>query len=197
MSAGPVPTDPPPWHPDPVRQRHADFTIEDVLDLPPDAPRVELLDGVMTVVPSPSLDHQDIAGLLWAWLRRTAPPHLRASYAVGVAVGLRTTYEPDVVLYRAGASGTHHFLTQEEVVLVAEVVSPGTRRRDRITKPPGYAEAGIPHYWRVEQDPVHVYAYQLQRGHYELVADSAELLEVAEPFPIRLPVPELAQRPQP
>jgi Uma2 family endonuclease len=191
MSAEPVPTEPPPWQPDPVRQRQAAYTIEDVLDLPRHAPRVELLDGVITVVPSPSLDHQDIAGLLWNWLRRHAPADLRASYAVGVAVGVRTTYEPDVVLYRAEASGSHHYLTPEEVVLVAEVVSPGTKRRDRITKPAGYAEAGIPHYWRVEQDPLHVYAYRLAAGRYELVADSAELLEVAEPFPVKLPVSEL------
>jgi Uma2 family endonuclease len=192
MSAEPVPPDPPPWQPDPVRQRQAAYTIEDVLDLPPDAPRVELLDGVITVVPSPSLDHQDIAGLLWSWLRRHAPAHYRAAMAVGVAVGVRTTYEPDVVLYRAGASGSHHYLTPEEVVLVAEVVSPGTKRRDRITKPAGYAAAGIGHYWRVEQDPLHVYAYRLEAGRYELVSDSAEVLEVAEPFEMTLPVAELS-----
>jgi Uma2 family endonuclease len=143
------------------------------------------------VVRSPSLDHQDIAGLLWSWLRRHAPAHYRAAMAVGVAVGVRTTYEPDVVLYRAGASGSHHYLTPEEVVLVAEVVSPGTKRRDRITKPAGYAAAGIGHYWRVEQDPLHVYAYRLEAGRYELVADSAEVLEVAEPVEMRLPVAEL------
>jgi hypothetical protein len=34
-----------------------------VLTLPGDAPRVELTDGVMTVVPSPTYDRQDIAAL--------------------------------------------------------------------------------------------------------------------------------------
>lgn len=191
MSAEPIPTDPPPWQPDPVRQREASYTIEDVLDLPPDAPRVELLDGVMTVVPSPTLDHQEIGFLLCAWLRQHAPTDYRASYGVGVAVGLGSAYEPDVLLYRAGAAGSHHYLTPDEVVLVAEVVSPGTRRRDRIVKPAAYAEAGIAHYWRVEQDPVHVYAYRLRAGAYELVADSAELLDVPEPFPVKLPISEI------
>jgi hypothetical protein len=41
------------WQPDPVRQLRANYTIEDVLNLPEDAPRVELVDGVMVVVPSP------------------------------------------------------------------------------------------------------------------------------------------------
>ena len=49
-----------PWQPDPMRQRLADYTLEDVLNLPPDAPRVELADGVMHVVPSPTIDHHDI-----------------------------------------------------------------------------------------------------------------------------------------
>jgi Uma2 family endonuclease len=73
------------WSPDPIRQRLANYILEDVLLLPDDAPRVELRDGVMIVVPSPTYDHQDIAGLLWAWLRRLAPQGLRASLATGVA----------------------------------------------------------------------------------------------------------------
>ena len=39
------------WSPDPLRQRLADYTVEDVLSLPDDAPRVELRDGVMITVP--------------------------------------------------------------------------------------------------------------------------------------------------
>ncbi|MDG4814382.1 Uma2 family endonuclease [Micromonospora sp. WMMD956] len=59
-------------------------------------------------------------------------------------------------------------------------------------------EDGIPFYWRVEQDPVHVYAYRLSdrlslggERQYELVADNAELIALAEPFEIKLPVAEL------
>ena len=37
------------WTPDPIRQRLADHTLEDVLALPDDAPRVEFRDGVMIV----------------------------------------------------------------------------------------------------------------------------------------------------
>jgi len=82
------------WQPDPVRQMRANFTIEDVLNLPEDAPRVELVDGVMVVVPSPSLGHQDIGNLLWSWFRRNAPKAYRPVTAVGVAVTTKDTYEP-------------------------------------------------------------------------------------------------------
>ncbi|MFV2020771.1 Uma2 family endonuclease [Micromonospora sp. LOL_023] len=188
-----------PWQPDPVRQRLADYSIEDVLALPADAPRVELLDGVVTVVPSPTLGHQSIASLLWLWLHRHMPDGYRATQAVGVAVGPRNTYEPDVLVHRAeGGSGDRHYLTPDEVLLVVEVVSPATRRRDRFDKPAGYAAVGIGHYWRVEQDPVRIYAYRLGdrpgasgEREYALVAQTADLLELDTPFPVKLPIGEI------
>ncbi len=65
------------WQPDPMRQRLASYTLEDVLNLPPDAPRVELVNGVVLVVPSPTVDHQNISALLWSWLRQHAPEEYR------------------------------------------------------------------------------------------------------------------------
>ncbi|MCO1614995.1 hypothetical protein M8C11_09725 [Micromonospora sp. CPM1] len=39
MSAEPIPASPGPWCPDPMRQQRADYTLEDLLTLPDDAPR--------------------------------------------------------------------------------------------------------------------------------------------------------------
>jgi Uma2 family endonuclease len=184
-----------PWQPDPVRQQRADYTIEDLLDLPPDTPRVELSHGVMLVVPSPSVQHQVISARLWSWFDDNAPRQFEPVPAVGVAVAVDHTFEPDVILMRAEVDEHRHFLKPSQVVVAVEIVSPGTRRRDRFTKPAEYARAGIPFYWRIEQDPVHVYAYRLASGPtYELVADSAEVLELDEPFPIKIAVPDLAVR---
>ena len=192
VSAEPTPDAFEPWQPDPVRQQRADYTIEDVVNLPDDAPRVELLDGVVTVVPTPSDNHQDIASLLHVWLRRHTPPGFKSSLMVGVAVGVQNSFEPDVLIRRSAPSGERHLFTPEDVLLVVEIVSPGTRRRDRFIKPAGYAAVGIRHYWRVEQNPVHVYAYDLgDDGHYALVAESADLLELDRPFPIKLTVAEI------
>ncbi|MFI6779643.1 Uma2 family endonuclease [Micromonospora sp. NPDC050276] len=179
------------WTPDPVRQRLANHTIEDVLALPDDAPRVELRDGVLVVVPSPTFGHQNIGNLLWMWLRQYAPVELTPATAVGVAINYRNSLEPDVVLLKRPVAVDHHYFEAEQVVLAVEVVSPGTRRRDRLEKPADYADAGIRHYWRIEQNPVHVYAYDLVDGRYELAADSAEELIVAKPFDIRLRVRDI------
>ncbi|MGI5525374.1 hypothetical protein ACQEUX_31150 [Micromonospora sp. CA-259024] len=48
--------------------------------------------------------------------------------------------------------------------------------------------AEIPHHRRIAQSPLHVYAYDLVDGRYELAADFAEELIVAKPFDIRLRV---------
>lgn len=179
------------WTPDPIRQRAANYTIEDVLELPDDAPRVELSDGVMVVVPTPSIGHQQIGNLLWMWLRQHAPDDLEPATAVGVAVAMKDSLEPDVLLIHHPLSLVHHFVLPDQAALVVEVVSPGTRRRDRLEKPAVYAAAGIPHYWRIEQNPVHVFAYDLVDGSYELVADSADELVLSVPFEIRLPISDI------
>ncbi|MFI7214414.1 Uma2 family endonuclease [Micromonospora maritima] len=187
-----------PWHPDPVRQQLADYRVEDLWALPPDAPRVELVDGVVHVMPFPSVAHQHISGLLTTWLRSRTPAHLRPTQAVSVGLGVDTSRRPDVLLHHAGLPSDCCLLKPADVVLAVEIVSPGTRRVDRFAKPGEYAAAGIPFYWRIEQDPVHLYAYRLGdrigpggERQYELVTDGSEVVELAEPFDIKLPIAEI------
>ncbi|MEU5785501.1 Uma2 family endonuclease [Micromonospora lupini] len=198
MTTEPTATPPGPWHPDPMRQQRADHTLADLLALPDDAPRVELLDGVFQVMPFPTLGHQSIPLLLAAWLLRHAAGNLRVSQALGVGLSFNTSRQPDILLCRASVPSDRSTLRPSDVVLAVEIVSPSTRRIDRFAKPGEYAAAGIPFYWRIEQDPVHVYAYRIGdrvgpggERQYELVADGADVIELAEPFDIKLPVAEI------
>ncbi|MGC4864381.1 Uma2 family endonuclease [Micromonospora sp. DT53] len=198
MSAEPIPTSPGPWCPDPMRQQRADYTLEDLLTLPDDAPRVELVDGVIQVTPSPTLGHQDISFLLRLWLHSRVPDHLRVAQAVGVGLSRNTSRQPDLLLCRADVPSDRSTLRPSDVALAVEIVSPGTRRIDRFAKPGEYAAAGIPFYWRIEQDPVHVYAYRIGdrvgpggERQYELVADGPDVIELTEPFDIKLPIAQI------
>jgi Uma2 family endonuclease len=66
-------------------------------------------------------------------------------------------------------------LDASAVLLVAEIVSPRSRAIDRLTKPPLYAQAGIPSLWRVElEEGPSVFAYRLEDGHYVEVAWAEE-----------------------
>src|SRR5687767_2933695 len=95
--------------PDPVRQRLADHTVEDVLCLPDDAPRVEVRAGVLVPVPPPTAAHQQVTGLIWRWLRTHAPEEFQPAAGVGVVHGHRDTFEPDVVLLRRPFVRNHHY----------------------------------------------------------------------------------------
>lgn len=61
-----------------------------------------------------------------------------------------TNRRPDVIVYRSETIGLTP-TRPEHVLLVVEVVSPGSETTDRIVKVDQYAKAGIPFYWRVEQ----------------------------------------------
>ncbi|HEY0532025.1 MAG TPA: Uma2 family endonuclease [Actinoplanes sp.] len=180
------------WSPNPFKQQFARYTVEDVLDLPDHAPRVELTDGVLAVVPSPSFRHQKINWRLVNWLERHIPHGFEPQFAAGVLIDGDTTREPDAMILLSPVELEHHFVMPEQVVVAIEIVSPGTRKRDRFEKPGLYASAGIPHYWRIEQNPLHIFAYDLVGDRYEAVADSAEELVLTKPFEIRLPIRDIA-----
>ena len=179
------------WTADPIKQRSKAYTVEDVLALPDDMPRVELSDGVPSPVPPPSGGHQKINYRVVAWLERNAPADLEALIAVGVLTSFRDTLEPDVTLLRKPVDFDHHYYPAAQVVLAVEIVSPSTKRRDRLEKPAMYAAAGVPHFWRIEQNPIHVFAYDLVDRRYELVADSADELVLTAPFDIKLPIRDI------
>jgi hypothetical protein len=67
------PTDPSVRAPDPVRQPARAHPLEDLFMLPDDAPRVELADGVLSVVPPPAIGHRKISYRLVAWFEQYAP----------------------------------------------------------------------------------------------------------------------------
>ncbi|MEW1844076.1 Uma2 family endonuclease [Nonomuraea angiospora] len=137
----------------------------DMLDrLPSDAPRhVELIDGSLIFRPPQTGFHM----LVVRWLSRSLRPprELMAVDQMTVTLGMRQRPEPDVLLVkRAAFSRQRASFKPEDVHLVVEVVSAESKERDRSTKPIKYSNAGIRHFWRVEEEdgqPV-VYTFELE-----------------------------------
>ncbi|MFE0459380.1 Uma2 family endonuclease [Kitasatospora sp. NPDC058965] len=168
------------------------FTAEDLDRLPDLPPHTELLDGSLVFVSPQKYFHSLVMYLLEAGLRTAAPESVRVAREMTVRLGQFDRPEPDLVLIRASAaSGTHQEtgFEAEDVLLAVEVVSAESVRRDREIKPPKYARAGIPHFWRVEEDergrPV-VYVFELEpAGQTYIGVDVCHnRLKVTEPFPI-------------
>jgi Uma2 family endonuclease len=113
---------------------------------------IEIVDGMVVVTPSASKRHHRLARLLANGLDLAAGPDWNADtdFDVRLQDVPLANRRPDVVVYRADTIDITP-TRPEHVLLVVEVVSPGSETTDRIVKLDQYAKAGISFYWRVEQ----------------------------------------------
>lgn len=113
---------------------------------------IEIVDGMVVVTPSASKRHNRIARILANGLDLAAGPDWNADtdFDVRLQDVPLTNRRPDVVVYRADTIDISP-TRPEHVLLVVEVVSPGSETTDRIVKVDQYAKAGIAFYWRVER----------------------------------------------
>jgi Uma2 family endonuclease len=77
------------------------------------------------------------------------------------------------------------------VLLVVEVVSPGSETTDRIVKADQYARAGIPFYWRVEQAAtgaplVYTYVLDPASGRYRDSEIFTGVVKLTVPFSVEV-----------
>lgn len=169
------------------------FTVDDLERMPDDGHRYELLDGVLVVSPAPGVWHQEVAGALYRLLYPACPPELHVVIALFEWRRDRSTaLQPDVLVARRDellAVDDGRFLAAPPMLAV-EVLSPSTRRIDRLSKLSAYEEAGIGSYWLVDPDPdaPSLEALDLVDGRYAPVGKVAGTQEwVAQrPFPVNV-----------
>lgn len=140
------------------------------LDEDPGGNRVELIGGHFKVTPGPSVAHQAISDALRSTLHqallREDRTDLLAVSGVGISVVEGMGFVPDISVLPTPSDGTIK-VAASEVLLAVEVVSPRTRKDDRMVKPEAYAQAGVPFYWRVEPmpgAPPAIFCFQLAKG---------------------------------
>lgn len=129
--------------------------------------RAELCRGVLEVSPSPRRAHSGAILSIAEQLRSQVSRGHEVYHELDMIVEPRTpatVRQPDIVVIRAEAPEP---LLARDVVLAIEVVSPGSRRRDRVTKREEYAAAGIPNYWIVDLDGPSAEVLTLVDGRYE------------------------------
>lgn len=176
------------------------YTVDDLFTLPDLPPHTELIDGSLVFVSPQRSFHTLAMFLLERGLRSTVPERLRVRREMTVVIDRRQGPEPDISVVEAKAvSGNEETHYQAgDVVLVVEVVSPDSERRDRERKPQLYAQARIPHFWRVERGndghPL-VYTYELDpaTGIYAITGIHHDKLEISVPFPVDIDLTEIDQ----
>ncbi len=131
-------------------------TVEELLALPEDGLRHELLDGEHVVTPAPALLHQRTVKLLLialdVYLRDQRELEVFTSPA-DVVLGPKILVQPDVFVARRPPGGRLKKWPDVGVPVVAiEILSPGTAARDRGKKRVIYQREGVAEYWIVDID---------------------------------------------
>ncbi|SEF26459.1 Endonuclease, Uma2 family (restriction endonuclease fold) [Amycolatopsis pretoriensis] len=176
------------------------LTVDGYEALPEEVCRaIEIVDGAIVVNPAPRRPHQKIIR--------------RMSYALEEACGVELAVEfdvdlrlrdvpllnrrPDLVVYDATLNADT-VLRPEHCALVIEVMSPGSITADQTDKPAEYAGAGIPHFWRVENETddvrgLTVFCYRLDptTGVYTSSGAHKGKLAVSDPFDFAVDLADL------
>ncbi|MEU5430476.1 Uma2 family endonuclease [Streptomyces olivoreticuli] len=166
--------------------------VAEDLDRLPHAPRhTELIDGALVFMMSPQRWwHGEIVDDLTFTLKKQAPAGTKVSREMTIRLDERNRPEPDVLVTTAPFAPDRTWFAPEEVQLVVEVVSPESAHRDRTVKLRKYAEAGIPHYWCIEEKDgapvVHVYELDGPTGRYAPAGIFRGTLKRPVPFDIEL-----------
>lgn len=131
-------------------------TIAELLALPEDGMRHELLDGVHAVTPAPALLHQLMVSEVMALfiVTLTGQDRFRVlSSPADIILGVRTLVQPDVfIVQREPGKPLRRWEDVGVPVLAVEILSPATATRDRGAKRRIYQRAGVADYWIVDLD---------------------------------------------
>jgi Uma2 family endonuclease len=145
------------------------WTYRDLVALPDDGLRHELLDGEHVVSPSPGTSHQLISRRVFVALnahveREGLGEVLFAPY--DIKLSMFTVLVPDLVFFSAErfARVVNEKHATAAPDLVVEILSPGTRRRDKGRKRAIYEREGVCEYWIVDPASTEVTTLQRQDG---------------------------------
>ncbi|KOV23521.1 restriction endonuclease [Streptomyces sp. XY431] len=162
---------------------------EDLDHLPQAPPHAELIDGALVFRMSPQRSwHSRAVTALTAVLEELVPDGLLAEREMTIRLDRRNRPEPDLMVAAVEYDPDRTWFDAADVTLVVEVVSPESAHRNRTVKQRKYAEAGIPHYWVVEEEDglpvVHVHELDRPTSAYVAAGIFRKRLERPVPFPV-------------
>jgi len=130
------------------------YSAADLLGMPDDGNKYEVVHGELLVSPSPRMAHQRIVGRLFGLLLAylDAQPIGEVHPGGDVHWGLDSLVIPDLLVIDAESAKANDWKQMNRPLLCVEVLSPSSTRQDRFTKRRLYQEVGIPQYWLMDAD---------------------------------------------
>jgi|SRR4051812_43259374 Uma2 family endonuclease len=173
-----------------------EWTVEMLDELPDDGNRYELIDGELFVTPAPSDVHQLVVVALAARLRGYLRPTSVGRVLISPSDVRRgnprnNRVQPDVFAVKLvdGRRPAYPF-DLGDVLLAAEVLSPGNPRYDYQTKRQLYLGAGIPEYWIVDPEAQTVARWRSAADPGELLTERIQWQPGGLEVPLVIELPE-------
>jgi len=157
---------------DPMKKNNILLTYEDYITLPNDRNRYEILEGELIVTPSPTFKHQEVSrNLLLILHYHIKKNNLGKIVAAPMDVILEdtTVAQPDIIFI---SKEKYRFVTKRGIEcapdLLVEILSPSSKRYDRVSKMQIYGKHSVTWYWIVDPDSSTVEEYRIEKGNYVL-----------------------------
>ena len=130
------------------------WTLEEVHSLPDDGNKYELVRGELFVTPPPNPEHESIAARLSRLLDRYVEAEgLGFVYHPRAVMRFEgSEVEPDLMVRQPDARGAKDWDHSPTPILIVEIQSPSTRRRDNVQKRTLYIDARVEEYWMVDPE---------------------------------------------
>jgi len=163
------------------------LTHDDLVSLPDDGNRYEIINGELIVTPAPIARHQRVllrlTRLLDSFLLEGGAGELFIG-PLDIVLGPNDVVEPDLLVIgseQGRVMGTENSFVGPPV-LVVEIISPSSQRTDLVKKIALYARSGVPEYWTVDPQRRELMIRVLTNGTY-VSAPGAEGWMASETLP--------------
>jgi Uma2 family endonuclease len=153
------------------------YTYADLLAMPEDTVRREIIDGELIVSPSPNRWHQELVALVYDVLKTAGAAVGKVWFApLDVRLSDHDSVQPDVLFVR---TERFHILAEDGRItgapdIVVEIVSSTSARYDRVRKFALFARAGVPEYWILDYRDRSFAIDELRDGRYHAVPADAD-----------------------
>jgi len=135
----------------------------------------ELWDGELIMSPAPSFYHQEIVLRFYRQLYHWVSQHKLGKVIaapIDMVLSPHRVTQPDVAFISQARLNIIATTINGAVDLAAEVISLGSRSRDRIEKRDLYEQYGIREYWLIDPEAETVEVLHLENGRYQLLMRS-------------------------
>ncbi len=145
------------------------ITWDDLLKMPEDNRRREIVHGELIVSPSPSDKHQDVLGSFYRIIAAYLDTHStgRVFFApLDTILAQEQVLQPDLLYVNNERASIVSPWVYGAPDLAVEILSETSRRRDEVRKRELYEQFGVQEYWIVDPEADHVTVYRLANGRY-------------------------------